>query len=85
MPFCWVGKLELEGGLGMGRRLDFNDKKAMGGIHTGNCAIILAICPGANTLLACKNSNSVRIVLRERLICAGSGILKIPIKSGRYS
>lgn len=32
-------------------------------------------CGGGRTFEACRNSSSVRMVERERLICAGSGIV----------
>ena len=45
------------------------------GERTGSWAIMDCICGGERTLEAWRNSSSVRMVERERLICAGSGIL----------
>lgn len=42
---------------------------------TGSWARIDWNCGPERTFDACKNSSSVRMVERERLICAGSGIV----------
>lgn len=44
-------------------------------LHTGSWAIIELNCGPERTFDACKNSSSVRMIDRERSICAGSGIL----------
>ncbi len=46
---------------------------------TGSWAIIDWNCGGESTLLACRNSSSVRMVESERLICAASGILIVSL------
>ena len=41
-------------------------------LHTGNCAPIDCTCGGESTPAEARNSSSVLMVPRERLICAAS-------------
>lgn len=61
-----------EGFYKRGKSYDQFKKK---GSVTGSCAMIDWNCGGERTFEAWRNSSSVRMVERERLICAGSGIL----------
>ena len=47
----------------------------LGSMLTGNCASILCSCGPLRTPELARNSSSVRMVPRERLICAASGML----------
>lgn len=95
-PFCYKRKyaipaqsniqLNLKFSLGIDEafRLKIDDESlVLMRLLTGSCAMIDWNCGPESIFEACWNSSSVRMVERERLICAGSGIL-ISIESREY-